>query len=37
MTAPWCRQGRRFELGSVLGLGLAAVIGGARSYRAITE
>lgn len=34
---PRRRQGRRFELESVLGLALAAVIGGARSYRAIAE
>jgi predicted transposase YbfD/YdcC len=34
---PRHRQGRRFELEAVLGLALAAVIGGARSYRAIAE
>jgi hypothetical protein len=34
---PRRRQGRRFELEAVLGLALAAVIGGARSYRQIAE
>jgi len=34
---PRRRQGRRFELSVVLGLALAAVIGGARSCRAIAE
>lgn len=34
---PRRRQGRRFELEAVLGLALAAVIGGARSYRSIGE
>jgi hypothetical protein len=34
---PRRRQGLRFELEAVLGLALAAVIGGARSYRQIAE
>src|SRR5450830_1363790 len=34
---PRRRQGLRFELDAVLGLALAAVIAGARSYRAIAE
>ena len=34
---PRRRQGRRFELEAVLGLALAAVIGGARSYPQIAE
>ena len=34
---PRCRRGLRFELEVVLGLAIAAVIGGARSYRAIAE
>ena len=34
---PRRRRGLRFELKVVLGLAIAAVIGGARSYRAIAE